>query len=265
MTRISRQHIPRDEFSKNGALREYSTFARKSLRDLLEKKHIYQSIEFSKQWECYIWSMLKYPHKIPTEKAKLPHVDEIECGRWIMFSSKTWYDEWLCRLPESYTATNQPIIVLPRIKITCSICKNIRSPHNPVYANDDCFQSSSNPVALPSGFAWDQVLVLGYSCQSCPESKPSNLYFLVTRKRMKLTLTGRSEFELVEVPKSIPKEISHFFSDAIISHNAGKPLAALFYLRTFIEQHMRRVTGEKGRIEGDVLADKYHSHPTGCS
>jgi hypothetical protein len=81
----------------------------------------------------------------------------------------------------------------------------------------------------------------------------------VKREGQKVTLTGRSEFEVVDVPKCIPKEERKFFSDAVISKNAGKPLAALFYLRTFVEQYLRRITGETSKSDGIRLAETYHS------
>ncbi len=39
--------------------------------------------------------------------------------------------------------------------------------------------------------------------------------------------------------------------------HGGKTLAALFYLRTFIEQFARRITGTQGKETGDVIMDKY--------
>jgi hypothetical protein len=39
--------------------------------------------------------------------------------------------------------------------------------------------------------------------------------------------------------------------------HGGKILAALFYLRTFIEQFARRVTGTTGKETGDVIMERY--------
>jgi hypothetical protein len=63
--------------------------------------------------------------------------------------------------------------------------------------------------------------------------------------------------EQVEVPKYIPKEERLLFRDALIAAHGGKILAALFYLRVFIEQFARRVTGETGRRYGDELMEEY--------
>jgi hypothetical protein len=59
-------------------------------------------------------------------------------------------------------------------------------------------------------------------------------------------------------PAYVPNAEREFYSDAIIAMNAGKVLAALFYLRTFIEQFARRVTGkEQERATGDQIMSTY--------
>ena len=52
--------------------------------------------------------------------------------------------------------------------------------------------------------------------------------------------------EQVILPSFIPKHEKHLFRDAVIAYQAGKFLAAVFYLRTFIEQFARRVAGIQG-------------------
>lgn len=63
--------------------------------------------------------------------------------------------------------------------------------------------------------------------------------------------------EYVDVPKCIPKEERNLFRDAMIAAHGGKILAALFYLRVFIEQFARRVIGETGRRYGVELMEEY--------
>jgi hypothetical protein len=64
--------------------------------------------------------------------------------------------------------------------------------------------------------------------------------------------------EHIEIPAHIPKVEAKFFRDALIAMNAGKPLAGLFYLRTFIEQFARRQTGKlTERATGDEIMDAY--------
>jgi len=74
---------------------------------------------------------------------------------------------------------------------------------------------------------------------------------------LKLTIAGRSRFPKVDTPKILPELEKRYFRAAIIGHMADQTLAALFLLRVFIEQYMRRVTNTKERIRGEELADKY--------
>jgi hypothetical protein len=64
--------------------------------------------------------------------------------------------------------------------------------------------------------------------------------------------------EIVEIPPYISKPESGYFRDAVIAFNSGKVLAGLFYLRTFVEQFARRITGMAGRATGDEILDAYY-------
>jgi hypothetical protein len=61
----------------------------------------------------------------------------------------------------------------------------------------------------------------------------------------------------VEAPSYIPRKEGDFFRDAIIAHGSGKTLAGLFYLRTFVEQFGRRITGISGKNTGDEILSEY--------
>ena len=74
----------------------------------------------------------------------------------------------------------------------------------------------------------------------------------------KITLVGRSEFEEVKVPQYIPKAQHGFYSQAVIAFQSNQVLAALFLLRTLVEQHMRAATGSN-ELRGDELCEKYAS------
>ena len=64
--------------------------------------------------------------------------------------------------------------------------------------------------------------------------------------------------EKLEIPDYIPKAEKKLFRDALIAHHAGKTLAGLFYLRTFIEQFARRLTGHlNDKITGEVIMKEY--------
>jgi hypothetical protein len=99
-----------------------------------------------------------------------------------------------------------------------------------------------------------QLLFLVFQCQRC-KSDPEG--FLVRRDGHSLYLEGRSPIEHVNIPAYIPKKESRLFSDAVIAFNAGKILAGLFYLRSFIEQFARRQTNLEGRIAGDEIMESY--------
>lgn len=99
-----------------------------------------------------------------------------------------------------------------------------------------------------------QVFLLAYQCQHC-EGKPEVL--IVRRTGWHLSLDGRSPMASVEVPSYIPKKEADFFRDAIIADGAGKTLAGLFYLRTFIEQFGRRITGITDKQTGDQILSEY--------
>jgi hypothetical protein len=62
----------------------------------------------------------------------------------------------------------------------------------------------------------------------------------------------------VEVPAYVPGKESWLYRDAVIAFNSGKVLAALFYLRTFVEQFARRVTGLTGRATGEEILSEYY-------
>jgi len=64
--------------------------------------------------------------------------------------------------------------------------------------------------------------------------------------------------EEIELPSFLPKHESSLYRDALIASNSGKVLAGLFYLRTFIEQFARRVTGMTGRATGEEILDAYY-------
>jgi predicted RNase H-like HicB family nuclease len=111
---------------------------------------------------------------------------------------------------------------------------------------------SPKQVTLPDGF---QMFTLVYQCQRCL-GKPEA--FLIRRDVWTFYLEGRSPIERVEVPKFVPEKEQRYYSDAVVAFNSGKVLAALFYLRTFVEQFARRITGKTGRATGEEILDAYY-------
>ena len=60
--------------------------------------------------------------------------------------------------------------------------------------------------------------------------------------------------EYLELPLHVPRPESHLFRYAIIASQSGKHLASVFYLRSFVEQFARRVTGIVGRETSCLIA-----------
>jgi hypothetical protein len=138
----------------------------------------------------------------------------------------------------------------PNVWNFCSQC-DARTPFN---LNLDQERPFTTQFSAPPRKATFQVLCLPLQCQGC---KSDPILFMVTRKGLKLTLTGRSEFEEVKAPEYIPKAQRKYYSQARIAFNSGQILPALFMLRTLIEQFMRSVINDDA-IRGDELCKKYN-------
>src|SRR5208283_722192 len=146
--------------------------------------------------------------------------------------------------------TGDKILVLLLIpvnaKLFCEKC-NRREVFRPIWYRDATndlrkpVHEDAPTLDLPGMF---QLFFLVYQCQSC-QGLPEAL--LVRRQGWQLSLHGRSPIEHIEVPAYIPKPEGHWFRDAMIALHGGKTLAALFYLRTFLEQFARRQTQLSGR------------------
>src|SRR3954471_18805498 len=140
-------------------------------------------------------------------------------------------------------------LVLRNIKVVCNSCKE-RETFASFWSEE-----MTNRVLLAASLGHGssvndtdplfQVYVLAYQCQTCKEQP---IVFLVRRQKWSLILVGRSPFADIQVPSFLPKTERHFYRDAVVAYQAGQTLAALFLLRTFIEQFGRRVLGIEGRI-----------------
>lgn len=136
----------------------------------------------------------------------------------------------------------------PDIEQFCTTCDRI-SPFHVVLSPGIQIQSRTRkPIR--------QVLCLAYQCQGCRD-RTDPVVFLITRNGLRLTLTGRSQIEVIHVPRFIPQEIRDHYRAARLAFNCNQVLPALFMLRTMIEQHMRRAVG-KQFDRGEELADAYN-------
>jgi hypothetical protein len=146
-------------------------------------------------------------------------------------------------------------LIAENVKLFCAKCDR-REAFEPKWYKD-----VTNEMRTPTGLALSlklpatfQWFVIVYQCQSCnglPEA------VLVKRENWQFFLHGRSPIEHVELPAYLPKAEKHWFRDAVIALHGGKTLAALFYMRIFIEQFARRQTGLSGKKTGDEIMCAY--------
>jgi hypothetical protein len=97
-----------------------------------------------------------------------------------------------------------------------------------------------------------QAFLLAYQCQSC---KRTPELFLIRRRGLKLTNEGRSPIERVDVPPFVPDSVQRFFGGAIVAYQSGQTLAAVFLLRTLVEQWARSASGSKKEQADQVMED----------
>jgi hypothetical protein len=153
-----------------------------------------------------------------------------------------------------------PTLIPANFKMYCSECKRIEA-FKALWFQDVTntlnLQRLGAPTArainVPKGF---QLFTLLYQCQSCmgdPEC------FLIRRHGLKISMHGRSPIESVSAPQFIPEVESKWYRESAIAMKFGRPLAAIFYLRVFIEQFARRVTEIKDRRTGDEILSEYNS------
>jgi hypothetical protein len=239
------------------------------IKELLETKHLYQSVRIS---DAAIQSLISQAANDPGVKNAIrdsntgfyddrsriiaQHNDGITIegkrileGEWV-FSAEE------CAKEEKYDPLgHKTLIRLPTILVPCLQCGGSIQPHNSGFrgqkSNFDVLTWSSEKLGSK---VLMQTYMLPYHCQAC---KGEPLVFLVRREGLKLTLVGRNHFESPQVPKTIPKEEAKFLGEAIVASNTGSTLAGLFLLRTTIEQYMRRVTGTTAKLSGDELAEQY--------
>lgn len=165
---------------------------------------------------------------------------------------------------QEVNGTSSPLLVLllRNVKLFCAECGE-RETFSPIWhtevtneINKICMFPRHLPtrgkLKLPPSY---QLFLLVYQCQHCQGTPEA---FLVRRNGWHLTLDGRSPMEHVDVPKFIPRQERGHYRDALVAMHGGKTLAALFYLRTFIEQFGRRQTGLAGKQTGEVIMKAYN-------
>ncbi|HEY6343791.1 MAG TPA: hypothetical protein VIY49_20035 [Bryobacteraceae bacterium] len=150
-------------------------------------------------------------------------------------------------------------LIVGNIKVFCESC-DARETFAPIQLSEMTDSVRKRCHSEPARWGQEpppnlQLYSLTYQCQRCERFFSS---FLVRREDWRLILEGRSPLEHIEVANFLPRAERDYFRDALIAIHAGKTLAALFYLRTFIEQFARRQTGKAGRATGDEIMEAYN-------
>ena len=221
-----------------------------SLRELLETKHLYQSLHI--EWNPVITPVKAEQEKIKAEaqealkvmmarsSSRIRSGQQEECKddaeshvtRQMLYYINAPWDLRPSRMPnrESLETVGPDCLLkvrvkMPTVKLFCQKCNRVEA-YKIEYVEDHLNSSSSKDIA-------EQIFVTSYRCQSC-ESNPE--IFMINRLSNKLTLTGRSIIEFVEVPKVIPKDLKQYYSGAVVAFQSRQTLVGLFLLRVLIEQ-----------------------------
>ncbi|MBE9572551.1 MAG: hypothetical protein IMF11_18150 [Proteobacteria bacterium] len=238
-----------DDFIQDAAL-SLSENITSTLRELLETKHLYQNQSIGMTCEAYtqkaFLSIVKAGVQSKTIEEK---VSKLYKGSWHAWQPS---EEWKGPAPPQ-AGHDTLIFRVPHVKLFCHRCDRVE-PFNYILGQD-VLETYEAPMGanLAKRQSTTQIFVLSFLCQSC---KAIPEVFLVRREANKLTLSGRSPFEEVEVPHFIPKTVARFFSGAIVAHQSGETLAGLFLFRVLIEQWVQPRAKEKG-LKTDQFLNEY--------
>jgi hypothetical protein len=233
-------------------------FTAGQLRLLLETKHLYQKVSLQPN---ELLAELAPP--APT-KSLLGQIGENENETFQRLAS-SFLDETLTVSNMLVIDNKQPArcLVVGNVKLFCAKCGG-KEAFRPIWFEDVTSQIrllyyQQNVAVTPSFklsfWASFQHIVLVFQCQHC-EGRPEA--FLLKRDGLDLYLEGRSPIEHVEIHPSLPKKEGKWFRDAVVAHQSGKTLAGLFYLRTFVEQFGRKMTGMlNDKKSGDEIMSAY--------
>ena len=211
-----------------------------ALRGLLEGKHLYQSI---------LLAEIPFPDIVNAFTMSQQQLAGITRNSWIVANPRMVVG------PQPEDAGIQ--FIIPHVQMYCKTCERSR-PFNPQTAAEPLAGSSTTyrHVRTNEG-VMVQVFAVAFECQGC---KGPHEVLLIHRDGYRLTLCGRAPIEHVEVSKAIPTEVAKFYSGAIVAHQCGQTLAALFLFRTCIEQWMRKWDTNEARTE-DAMKKYLESLP----
>lgn len=218
----------------------------RAFQELINDKHLYQSVEIDFEPAIRETARRMYAASLSNPRSSHNAQDwssEESIKQKLLAEANA--KEWV--IPIDRYGRYQIPFSIPPVKTLCSVCDDV-TPFNPW----------SNTSARPQAILLRQARQLFYLPLECQGCRSNVIVFMVSRNDRKIQLVGRSEFERVKAPPSIPKEQRTFYSQAVIAFNCGQILAALFLLRTLVEQHMRAVTKAPADIRGEDLGDEYN-------
>jgi|ERR1035437_1111689 hypothetical protein len=242
-----------------------------ALKELLESKHLYQSVQITEKDFDEAINRLIEIHKQETSRAEpgikldgTPYLKKFT-ERLHQERNNLLYSDWYFFTESNPPPGAQPIgsvdlppLLLPSARVSCGSkqCKGSVQPHNAGFVGWSygavSFDYKKDGVM--------QIFSLPYQCQNCKEEP---LVFLVKRENSKLTLVGRSQFPEVVIPNFIPDAQRKFYRNAIVADQTNFTLAAALYFRTVIEQYFyavipaEKTKAIKGNPTGDELANLY--------
>jgi len=235
-----------------------------ALKNLIENKHVFGSVNIDLiKVNSLISEKVKQYDKQEREEQKEQfesHSKRVLSGEWLL--QHDFLEE--LTIPHEKAlgrggpfAFKKTVIQLPTVKLSCK-CDNAIWPHNSGYKaiKGELLHYTKFTDLKQGGVV--QIFSVPYQCQSC---KRHPVIFFIRKEKGKehyrLRIVGRSEFESVYCPKQLPQEEQKFYQEAIVAFHGGKTLAGIFFLRTFVEQYIRRILNKYGREPGEVLAKDY--------
>lgn len=245
-----------NKITSSSLVRYYENLISCEIKFLIENLHLYQNHKLRFPiFENYL-DEFGFNHENIAQKEFPQYKDiyeQIPLLPWdISQSNDTGYSSFAMEGGRLATVNGYIAIEPPSpIKLFCSQCKDVE-PYNFIGVNlviDNLSNFKEKKVETLT-----QLFVLTYQCQSCrglPET------FLIRRKGVKISLHGKSPIEQFPVNKIIPKNQNKFFSDSRIAFNSGQVLAAIFLIRTFVEQFIREKAQDYKSREMDILFEQY--------
>ena len=219
----------------------------RAFQELINTKHLYQSVEIDfgpaiAGEAREVW-LRRVANEVDSSGRVRLNISQEDVTRDLLTELDT--KDWVFR-DVAESARIVPFL-LPPVKTLCTVCDDVTSFN--LWSNSSAFAQT-----MSLGNRGRQVFCLPLQCQGC---RSSIVVFMIARNGRKIQLVGRSEFENIKVPPSIPTEQRVFYSQALIAFNCGHFLPALFLIRTLIEQYMRTVT-RRVELRGDELCDEYN-------